>query len=301
MAHTLQSFLDALSQDPRLHEYIDLRVEGWSDEDLDRARQITRDLAHSGDPRAVALIQTLWPITRWRELLDPLLTDAPPAVAHAAGRALRAMLANQLSSALAPHLRGPNPACAQLLIEAGAEHAVIAALDDPALPEQALCKLVDALWSARRYDAFGAPWWSDLGLLHRALLIPAPSIRAPALTQFKALLTTSPGLAGYTSPPWEPIPAGLDALMRDIRRGSEPPDADATRALSPQHQRALLLYAASQIVERRSTRALLYLVHLSGAAHRDLIEWAARHHDAALSDAARGALSELDATRSPKS
>jgi hypothetical protein len=295
MADTLQGFIDALSQDPRLHEYIDLRTDGWSQEDIARAREIAGECAREGDARAVALLQVLWPAHTWREQLEPLLSSPHPPLAHAAGLALRAMLAAQLARSLGPHLRGPNPACAALLIEAGAEHAVIAALDDPALTDQAFNVIVEALWSARRYSAFGAPWWSELGLLHRALLIPTPSFRTPALAQLKALLATLPGLAGYTSPPWEPIPPALDSLMRDIRRGTDALDADAIDALSPQLRRALLLYTASQIVERRSPRALLYLVHLAGDQHRDLIAWAARHYDAALRDAATLALSNLDA------
>jgi hypothetical protein len=63
--------------------------------------------------------------------------------------------------------------------------------------------------------------------------------------------------------------------------------ADATvDSLEPELRRALLVYAAGQVLKFSKPNAISWVVHLGGAVHRDVLAWAAEHPVGAMRVAA---------------
>lgn len=287
---TLQALHAQLDADPRQQEYLHIDPVGWTDAEREAGRALTARLIAQGDARAVGLLLALWPRDEARAQLDALLDDPRAGIVWAAARALDALHTARLHNALWPALRagalgqGTLTLIAQQLTERGATLELLASLEQDQLPEVSQRAAIDALWSAQRLQQFGSPWWSALGQIKVALDIPVVSFRAPALATLREIIARGPGQAGLTAPAWEANPPALQALMRDVSRGRGALDLAGCGALEPLQRRALLLYAAREACHARSARALCYAAALGGAAHADLLDWAAASNEPALCD-----------------
>ena len=78
--------------------------------------------------------------------------------------------------------------------------------------------------------------------------------------------------------------------MADLKRGQGPIDQGKISALGADERQALLVTAADVLMNRKGARGALFVAHIGGDAHRDVLEWAATHHDPAIAQAGAEAL-----------
>lgn len=281
MNDPLDSLREQLAGTPREREYIDFGGQGLSDSQRAQARDLLVAAAMSGDPRAPAVLGHLETGEALQRTLADLLARAPVRVRVEAADQLRARLRADMQGALGGAIRdgqldshGLQRAIALLLAE-GAEPFVLWLLDDTP-HEHVRTALIEGLWQARGLHLYPAVWWSGLGLMRRTLGLPARSFRtAELIERFKRLLATNPSLSGFQPATQTTIPPALKTAMDDLKKGQGALADAAVQALADEERQAFLVYAASQALESSRPRAVLYVAYLGGAAHRDVLEWAA--------------------------
>jgi hypothetical protein len=244
----------------------------------------------------------LWTVAtgdQQRAAFEDLVATAPPRVRVEAGWELLRLIRGGLEAALDDAIvneRLDRPGLQRaidLLLAAAGEAHVVGMLDRTAGREDVRTVLIERLWEWRQYDLVTSPWWTGMGLLRRTLTLEMPSFREPALERLKALLGSMPIVLGYQPVPVGPIPAPLRAAMNDVDGGSGPVDESLLAPLGDDDRRALLIYAADVALHRGQPRGVTYVARLAGRAHRDLLEWAARHRLPAYAHAGTEALKSL--------
>ncbi len=303
MTNALDVLREQLLLTAREREYLDFPARELDDAGRLEARELLVRAALAGDHRAPLALGHVEAPEALRQTLFGLITSAPVRVRVEAGYAMRQALGGALQSALGDAIRdgsfdghGLKRAIDLLLLE-GAEPQVMALLAvTPSEPVRSA--IIDALWRHKGLHNFPTVWWSGLGLLRRRLAQPAKSVREPVMPRFVRLLGSTPVVEGYVARADEPIPVPLRAAMNDLRKGTGPVVIDPGVTADPELGEALLVYAVEQVLDGTQPRALDYVVALSGAVHRDVLEWAARHPLPALADAGRAAIARLDAAPS---
>lgn len=298
MHDPLTPLRDQLAMSEREREYLDFDPRALDDEGRRQARDLLVSAALAGDPRAPALLPTVESGHPLDETLAGLLGQAPTRVKVEVAFTQRSLLGQRVYQALEQPIRegwldrhGLRRAI-DLALGLGLEPQVMSLLS-VTLREDVRGHLIEALWQRKGLHLYPTVWWRGLGLLRRTLGIGARSFREPAIPTFLRLLASTPLVEGY-APEVGELPTELRRHMSEVKRGQGPLDAGAFAALSDEHRRALLVYAAEQVIEASIPRAVQYVALLGGSPHRDVLEHAAAHPLPALAEAGREALALLD-------
>lgn len=289
-----------LASDPRVYEHLELFTEAWSEADKSAAASRLLDAAHSGDARVPHVLWTVLDDAALQKALEGLFTTAPPSVQLAAAEVLselgRDALAEPVigliqSGALRGHALGR--ACRLAASLAGSERLVDVV--ESSHDEGLKTALIDAIWQVEGLEDFPTVWFQGLGLVRRALRIPAPSFRDEAWLELKRLVGSSPDSLGYVPIQGASVPGSLQALIMDIFRGVGAPDPRLIDALDDDLRDAALVGAAYSLMQQGKARGARYVAELGGEAHRDVLEVAAGAADPRIAEAASAALAHLDA------
>ena len=289
----------ALTSDPRVYEHLELFTDGWSERDKEDARLILIDAAKDGDVRVPGV---LWTVTSSGELVDALeeiLAAGPPSVQVSAAEALSELRVGGLASHIAALVNGRslrghflNRACRFIATTGGSVRLV--ALIEASRDEVVRGALIDSLWGVERLNHFPMVWFEGLGLVHRAVRIPAASFRDSAWSEIKRLIGSSPVALGYVPIHGVSVPAELHAVVMDIFRGKGEPDPNLLSGLTDAQRRAALVTAADSLMNKGKPRGAHYVAVLGGDAHRDVLEWASVQPDTTIAQAGQDALASLE-------
>ncbi len=298
MSQPLDDLRALLSTTPHEREYLDVRIDSWSGDDVASGLDLLMQAALVGDHRVPAVLRAFLQGDALRVRLVELLEQAPDRVRVEAGWELRVLSRVALEAALGGAIQGMRLdshgllRAIDLLIAEGAEAYVIASID-AAAHEDVRTVLIDRIWNARSLSNFPTVWWSGLGLLRRTLSLTMPSFRTPAVARLKRLLASTPALEGFTPAAPAPIPAPLRAAMDDVEKGQGSVPAPVLTPLGDEQRQALLVYAADVALNRNTARGVTYVGYLGGRGHQDLLEWACNHRSPAYVNAGADALAAL--------
>jgi len=289
-----------LASNPRVQEHLELFTEAWTAADKSAAASRLLDAAHAGDARVPHVLWTVLEAAALQDALEVLFTTASSPVRLAAAEVLserglgglaEPVIGLVQSGTLRGHVLGR--ACRLAATLAGSVRLVD--LVESTHDEVLKTALIDAIWHVEGLEHFPTVWFQGLGLLRRALSIPAPSFRDEAWLELKRLVGSSPDSRGYVPIQGASVPGPLQALIMDIFRGVGAPDLRLIDALDDDRRDAALVGAAYSLMRQGKARAARYVAELGGEAHRDVLELAAAAADARIAEAANAALAHLDA------
>jgi hypothetical protein len=292
----LDGLREALATSPRTDEHLVFDPSGWTDAERASAHQMLLDAGDAGDHRvAAALAQVVAPEDLAAALDDLFARATDPGVR---AMALRAMVerVGQRAAQLWPLLEQGQISdhsaalVIQTLLDAGRESQVRGLLTGGAAPNVARIA-ADRLWQHHGLHMYPTRPWTGLGLLKAFMDVPMASFQARAAAPLAAMLGQNPTLAGYP-PCTDDISDALKAARRDLDGTSGPANAALIAPLSPS-ERDWLLAEAGRRALNLGARAVAYVGRLGGAAHQDLLEWAAQLPSPQMAQAGKTALAAL--------
>lgn len=292
-----------LATTPRELEVLDLGDSTtWSDTDRQQVAAQLVTAAERGDARAAtALVGVLAP-EPLGTVLSRLLAASQLSVRLAAGEALGRLVQRGVSDHIVPVLvsgladDNQLERAARLMIAVG-DLVPLRAATLSTGSERARTQMIKAQWKHHRFDTIPVVWWRGLGLLRWRLELPVPSLRREAIARFYELVDDRSIAIAPLEHPGASMPATLERAVSDARDGTGAIDTEALAAVEVEYTEALVVYAATKALDLSSSRCLEIVKALSGAAHRDLFELAAKSPHAAFASTATALLDQLGPQR----
>jgi hypothetical protein len=286
----LQQLADLLETSPRDREFLAVDVARFPEEERGAAIDMMLAAANSGDARVPSMLRSFMGPERGEVAMRQLLLHGPPLVAVAAAAELRNLLLQTVVGRVGADLeRGAfTPSERRRPVDAilgAGGFDWLAALMLRTEDEILRTVIIDVLWDARGLSQVPTVWWRGLGLLKRTLELPVASFRTPVLDVFARLLRSTPQASGFGAVAPGPLPPELRTAMARVDKAVAGADATVD-SLEPELRRALLVYAAGQVLKFSKPNAISWVVHLGGAVHRDVLAWAAEHPVGAMRVAA---------------